>query len=154
MKQVEVIKKLTDTYPKLTLEPGNTYYWSPSEKIVHYKPDNVKEESIWALLHESGHALLEHTHYYSDIELLHMELEAWEKAKELSSDFKSPEIDEDHIQDCLDSYRDWLYKRSLCPDCSLAGAQIEPKTYTCIFCHKKWSVSSERFCRPYRKTAK
>ena len=150
--QDSVILSVSKNYPGLTLMAGDNYYWSPGDKTVYYKEDNHTAEGAWALLHETGHALLEHLQYYSDVELVLMEVSAWEKAKELASE-QGFEIDEDHVQDCLDSYRDWLHKRSLCPDCSLAGVQTDTQTYACIFCHKNWKVSAERFCRPYRRTA-
>jgi hypothetical protein len=152
MKQIEVIKNLTNSYPKIRLEAGDNFYWSPRNKTVFYNQDNNTEEGTWAILHESGHALLDHVQYYTDIELVMMEVEAWEKAKDLASALKI-DIVEDHIQDCLDSYRDWLHKRSLCPDCNLSGIQTETKSYSCIFCKNKWNVTSERFCRPYRRRA-
>jgi len=159
MKQVELLTALATTYPSISLARGDNFYWSPAEKKVFYRPDNTTDEGSWALLHESGHALLDHTQYYSDIELVIMEVEAWEKAKLIAKEINSQDlgseiyIDEDHIQDCLDSYRDWLHKRSLCPDCKLSGAQINSGAYSCVFCHKKWRVSADRFCRPYRRKA-
>ncbi len=149
MRQEEVVAKIKSEYKNISLEPADNYYWSPSENKVFYVLNNNSIEAVWALLHEVGHALLDHTKYFSDIELVKIEVEAWNKAEELASDLDI-EIDEDHIQDCLDSYRDWLHKRSLCPDCDLSGVQVNTKTYVCIFCHKRWSVTSERFCRPYR----
>lgn len=146
----DLLKSISEHHPTIDFKQGETFYWSPSEHIVYYNPEDNTPEGLWALLHESGHALLSHRHYYSDIELVRMELEAWERAKLLGENM-SISIDDDHVQDCLDSYRDWLYKRSLCPDCNLAGLQTDARHYMCIFCHKQWSVSSERFCRPYRR---
>jgi len=151
MNQEKLIKNILKTHPKINFEKGNTYYWSPSNQTVYYGENNTNE-GLWALFHESGHAILEHMHYHSDVELVGMEVEAWEKAKEIA-DKQKIEIDEDHIQDCLDSYRDWLHKRSLCPDCNLAGIQVDTRTYRCIFCQNRWKVSAERFCRPYRRKA-
>lgn len=151
MKRAEIVDKLTTKYPDLLLKSGETYYWSPSDKTVFYRSEDTSQEGNWALLHESGHAILNHENYFSDFELVKLEVEAWEKAKEIATDF-GLEIDEDHIQDCLDSYRDWLHKRSLCPDCRLSSVQTDERTYTCIFCQKKWQVTAERFCRPYRKS--
>lgn len=149
MNQQKLIKNILKHHPSINFEEGDTYYWSPSNQTVYYGQSDGPE-GLWALLHESGHAILEHIHYYSDVELVNMEVDAWEKAKEVASN-QNIEIDEDHIQDCLDSYRDWIHKRSLCPDCNLSGIQIDTHTYTCIFCQKKWKVSAERFCRPYRR---
>ena len=150
MKQSKMIEVLKSKFPDINLVPGDNHYWSPKERNVYFKRDDSTLESTWSLLHETGHALLNHIHYFTDIELLTMEMDAWEKAKNLATELDI-EIDDDHIQDCLDSYRDWLHKRSLCPDCFLSGIQINTSTYSCIFCHKKWKVSSERFCRPYRR---
>ena len=152
MKQIEVIEKLTNSYPNLQIKPGKTYYWSPGDTSVYVAKGDKSPEGIWALLHETGHAILQHERYFTDIELLQMEVEAWDQAQQLMKVLDiDGEIDEDHIQDCLDSYRDWLHKRSLCPDCTLSGIQTKPDTYTCVFCHRKWKVSADLFCRPYRK---
>lgn len=145
-----ILTYIAKEYPDIQLKKSDTFYWSPSDKTVYYSEENTSYEGAWALLHESGHALLDHKRYYTDFELISMEVEAWEKAKDIASDLKIT-IDEDHVQDCLDSYRNWLHKRSLCPDCSLSGIQTDSRQYTCIFCHKKWLVSNQRFCRPYRK---
>ncbi len=147
----ELIIALQQKFPGLLLQASDSFFWSPAEKTVHYDNNAKTKEGLWSLLHETGHALLNHVQYYSDVELVQMEVAAWEKAREIGEDL-AIEIDEDHIQDCLDSYRDWLYKRSLCPDCYLSGVQIAERIYVCIFCQRKWQVSTERFCRPYRKT--
>lgn len=148
----KLAKILGESYLESEPVPGDTFYWSPEHRTVYYDKSNKTPEGMWALLHESGHALLQHTQYYTDIELVLMEVAAWETAKNIAAEMHI-EVDEDHVQDCLDSYRNWLHKRSLCPDCNLSGVQIDSATYTCIFCHKKWTVSAERFCRPYRRTA-
>jgi len=151
MTKNSVVDLLTTNYPDLHLKAGDTYYWSPKDKTIFYKSKDSSDEGAWALLHESGHAILNHLNYYSDFELVKLEAEAWEKAKEIAREFNL-EIDEDHVQDCLDSYRHWLHKRSLCPDCHLSSVQTDSSTYSCIFCHKQWKVSAERFCRPYRRS--
>lgn len=107
---------------------------------------------VWSLLHETGHALLDHTSYKADFELLRLEVEAWERAKLLAADLDVA-IDEDHIQDCLDTYRDWLFKRSICPQCNTKCLQQGDFVhYRCFNCHTVWRVSSSRFCRAYRST--
>ncbi len=154
----QVIDDIKRLYPEVQFKLSNTFYWSPNDQTVYYCNDDNDQESLWALLHETGHGILGHKQYFSDLELVLLEVVAWEKAKELASQLfaqnaksASVEIDEEHIQDCLDSYRDWLHKRSLCPDCHLSSIQIDEHTYACVFCHKKWKVTAERFCRPYRK---
>lgn len=170
-----ILDRVQSAHPAIAFQTADTYYWSPENRTVNYKKNDKDEHGVWSLLHECGHALLNHTKYYSDFELVRMEMEAWEKAKELASELQKElgsqsldlggaavpsildsqssilTIEEDHIQDCLDSYRDWLHKRSLCPDCRLSSIQTDSHTYTCVFCHKKWRVTAARFCRPYRR---
>lgn len=111
------------------------------------------ERNCWALLHETGHALLAHKSYKTDIELLKMEIAAWEKAHELGIQF-AIKIDENHVQDCLDTYRDWLHARALCPSCGTRCLQHSSgHEYRCHNCHTSWKVTPSRFCRPYRSVS-
>lgn len=151
MTQGDLLKELNKHCgDEITFKPGDSYYWSPLDKTIFYQENDRSEIGLWTLLHEACHGLLGHQNYKSDFELVLLESEAWSRAEKLSEEFDI-KIDPDHVQDCLDSYRDWQYKRSLCPSCELGGIQINSKTYNCIFCHGSWSVSSERFCRPYRR---
>lgn len=149
-----IIDKLAIAFPDIKFKSGDSFYWSPNKKLIIYSEDLIDEESgRWALFHELAHAKLGHTSYSSDLGLLKLEVEAWNEAKELSVlyDIK---IDEDHIQDCLDTYRDWLYRRSTCPTCEIVCLQFSPINYKCHNCHTTWSVSTSRFCRPYRLKTK
>lgn len=103
----------------------------------------------WALLHEVSHALLGHQTYHTDVELLQLEVAAWARAEQLAADFDI-HIEADHIQDCLDTYRDWLHGRSICPTCTTRSLQQSDHHYRCHNCHTSWRVSASRFCRPYR----
>jgi len=152
MQQSNLIKKLCKDNPKLTFKVSESYYWSPKNKTVYYQKDNSTPIGLWALIHETCHGLLNHKTYQSDFELVKLEVSAWGRAENLAKKYGLM-IDEDHIQDCLDSYRDWQYKRSICPRCSLGGVQINQNTYSCMFCMNSWNVSSARFCRPYRRQA-
>lgn len=149
--QADLLKKL-EKYcgTEIIFAPGVSYYWKPRDKTVFYQKNDPSEIGLWTLLHETCHGLLNHTSYQSDFELVLLEVEAWEKAEKLATEF-GLKIDQEHVQDCLDSYRDWQYKRSLCPRCDLGGIQITPNSYKCIFCSDKWNVSAARFCRPYRR---
>lgn len=141
---------LKEKLPGVSFEPGDTFFWSPEHSSITYKCDSEPScQSDWSLLHEASHALLEHQRYNNDVELLLMEVAAWKKAKELAKSF-SVEISEDHIQDCLDTYRDWLHQRATCPRCSTVSLQVSTKKYRCHNCFATWSVSKARFCRPYR----
>ncbi len=144
----KMITTLMPSVPGIKFQSGNAFYWSPKHKSITYKPDN-SEESIWALLHETAHALLGHKDYDSDLELLLLEVAAWAKACEVARDL-GVDINEEHIQDCLDTYRDWLHQRSTCPRCSVVSLQVSASEYGCHNCDARWRVSTSRFCRPYR----
>lgn len=136
--------------PTITFVSGKSFFWSPKTQSIHIdEPELETENGCWALLHEMAHALLGHSSYNSDAGLLALEVEAWEKAKRVAKKM-GHSIDPEHIQDCLDTYRDWLYARSTCPTCALNSLQIAPTQYKCLNCSTDWSVSRSRFCRPYR----
>jgi len=148
----QIINRLQKRYPTLHYKLGATFYWTPKTNEVFYNTKSDEPTSIWSLLHETSHALLGHTTYKSDFELLHLEVAAWEKAKEVAAEFDII-IDEDHIQDCLDTYRDWLYARSICPYCNNKSLQQSNlRHYQCFNCHAVWKVTPSRFCRAYRST--
>jgi len=151
-----LLEALQIRFPQLRFTPGKTFVWSPETGEVFYKePETVNtetshEQANWSLLHETGHALLGHTSYQADIQLVKLEVAAWEKAKALAKDFDIV-INEDHIQDCLDTYRDWLHRRSICPTCTTKCLQqSDMRHYRCFNCHTVWKVTSNRFARPYR----
>ena len=145
-----MLDQLRHDYPDLSFVQSDSFYWSPQKNIIHYRFIDDSPESVWPLLHEVGHAQLGHRRYSSDFELLSLEIEAWEQAKLLAKKYAC-EIDEDHIEDCLDTYRDWLYERSTCPICTNSSLQIEVDRYSCFNCNNEWRVSSSRKCRTYRK---
>lgn len=173
----QLLPLLQHDYPAVRFIAGDVFCWSPATNQVMYRrpraakkparsgrlavdkpnssqdpnPDGV--EACYSLLHELGHALLEHQRYQLDIELLQLEVAAWEHAKVLARNYGLA-IDDDHIQNCLDTYRDWLYRRSICPSCTTKALQLDDQPeYRCFNCHATWRVSPSRFCRPYRKSA-
>lgn len=146
----QLIGKLRSQFPEIGFRQDARFVWSPEQNQVTYRSDVDNTEGIWALLHETSHALLGHNNYQNDFELLTMELDAWERAKLLAKEFDAPEIDENHIQDCLDTYRDWLHKRCLCPSCGARSFQEGCGKYSCHNCTTSWNVSQSRFCRTYR----
>ncbi len=147
----KTISNLTSRYPELTFCSSDTFYYSPHDKTVYYDASKTDVSSLWSLLHETGHGVCGHENYFSDVQLLLFEVEAWKEAKLIARNLQL-EIDEEYMQDHLDSYRDWLHKRSLCPACDLSSIQVDADTYSCVFCHKRWKVSDDRFTRPYRKS--
>ncbi len=110
-------------------------------------------ESSYGVLHELAHAQLGHRNYHSDFELIKLESLAWELAAEIGRKYKV-EIDDEHIQNCLDTYRDWLHARSLCPSCGMHVLQKDPHHYRCFNCGAQWRVTSGHFVRPYRLSVK
>lgn len=149
----ELITDLRRRYPRLKFVAGKQFYWSPETGEIFYKAGAGGRRAAWSLLHETGHALLGHKNYKADFELLRLEVAAWEQARRLAAG-AGITIDEDHIQDCLDTYRDWLYKRSICPKCTTKCLQQGDFVhYRCFNCHTVWRVTASRFCRAYRRSA-
>ncbi len=145
----ELLVSLKHDYPKILFIEGNSFRWSPGEKQIIYKSGGGKVNDSWALLHEVGHALLDHSMYNSDFELLKLEVAAWEKAEQIQDKYDI-KINPEHIQNCLDTYREWLYQRSSCPTCNNTCLQTSLTEYRCFNCHSVWKVTVARFCRPYR----
>jgi hypothetical protein len=146
------LSKLKKAFPGLNFVAGNRFSWSPAKQQVIYKQGAGTSDTVavWSLLHEVGHALLDHNNFNYDFELLRLEADAWTKAGELAVQLEQ-QIDPDHIQDCLDTYRDWLYQRSTCPICTNTSLQTDSHTYNCFNCGTVWHVSSSRLCRAYRR---
>jgi hypothetical protein len=146
-----LVQQLQKQFPTISFVPAESFYWSPRKQVVNFvtaaSEDNI---GAWSLLHELGHALLEHKNYGSDFELLSLELAAWEKAQVIAQEYDIV-ISSGHIQDCLDTYREWLYLRSTCPQCMSGSQQIEPHLYSCFNCNTTWRVSRSRQCRSYRQ---
>jgi len=150
----KLLANLRADFPALSFVSGSRFAWSPASNQVMYREDPlVDDASTWALLHEVGHALLEHNNYQTDFELLQLEIAAWNKAKGISKRY-GHQVDSEHIEDCLDTYRDWLYQRSTCPACTACSLQIDSKTYCCFNCDTSWEVSKSRLCRAYRRKQK
>lgn len=135
--------------PDIAFMQGRSFSWSPKNTTITYCKSTTAE-SMWSLLHEFAHAELDHTTYATDFELLTLEVAAWETCKKTAQGLGIT-IDDDHIEDCLDSYRDWLHRRSTCPTCGSTGLQRTETEYHCHNCYTFWQVSAARFCRPYRR---
>ena len=145
---IEAIRAMLPDGHQIT--PGTAFYWSPQTKTIHVRLDKLSSQhGQLALLHEASHALLGHTSYRTDVGLLKLEVAGWEKAKELAHELNI-KVDENHIEDCLDTYRNWLYARSSCPSCHISGLQTASNQYECANCLRVWQVSASRFCRVYR----
>jgi hypothetical protein len=145
----QLIHRLQQDFPAFRFTLGEAPCWSPSSKQIAYQSKDTATARL-SVLHELGHALLGHETYHSDASLLQKETSAWSKAVALAKQYGIA-IDSDHVQNCLDTYRDWLHRRSTCPRCHSHGIQ-QDRIYTCFNCARTWRVSSARFCRPYRAT--
>jgi len=134
----------------ITFTDSGNFYWSPHTKTIHYNLTALDTANgQWALMHETAHAQLGHLSYTNDVGLLKLEVAAWQEAVKLAEHFELS-IDAEHIQECLNTYRDWLYARSTCPTCELNSLQVGETEYVCLNCSTQWFVSQSRFCRPYR----
>ncbi len=144
----KLIDLLRSDFSALSFVEAETFSWSPQDKVIYF--NRAAKHAAWSLLHEAGHMMCQHNSYDSDIELLRMEIEAWQAAKELATKYHR-KIDDGHIEQCLDSYRDWLHQRSKCTVCDQAGLEQDTGQYQCVNCGHSWQVGHDRFCRVYRK---
>lgn len=145
-----LLTRIAADYPDLSFIESAHFAWHAGKRHVSYQKDGRNiAHSLLALLHELGHAILGHADYTYDIELLQLEVAAWEQARQLAARY-SVSIDEDYLQDCLDTYRDWLHLRATCPGCYGRALQAAPGRYRCFNCQTSWQVSRSRLCRPYR----
>lgn len=146
-----VLSQVKRDFPDVTFSQAQSFYWSADTRTIHYCSSS--NNPVWSLFHELGHMTHDHTSYSSDIRLVSIEVEAWDAATTLAEKY-SISIDEDYIQDCLDSYRKWQHDRSKCPKCLMAGLEIKNGNYKCFNCQNQWKVTPNRFCRAYRQTKK
>ena len=146
-----LLPQLHKDFPDITFIPGDSFFWSPKErKITYTTHQDIAEHGVWALLHELSHATLGHEHYDTDYELIKLELTAWQHARRIGKKY-NVSIDGEHIQDCLDTYRDWLHKRATCPNCNVVSLQRSDNLYQCFNCKTTWSVPRSPLCRVTRR---
>lgn len=143
-----LLLKLKRDFPTVDWVAGDKFAWDPRDQKVTFDPSVAHPK--WSLLHEAGHVAASHQTYKSDVSLLKMEVEAWAKAAKLAAIYGET-INKNYVEDCLDSYRDWLHRRSTCPNCSQNGLEQTKGRYHCLNCQHVWEVSEQRFCRVYRK---
>lgn len=148
----QLLSLVSRDFPSIKFKSDTRFAWSPATNSVQYNYSGVSTDS-YSLLHELSHALLGHSNYTRDFELIRIETEAWNQARLLARKYEIS-IDQDYIQDCIDTYREWLHSRSRCPQCNNSGVQIEPNhNYKCTNCGQIWQVSNSRLCRSYRSTS-
>jgi len=135
----------------LTLKKGELFSWNHTACVITYSPKAKSADAY--LLHEFSHALLQHQEYARDIDLLKMERAAWDKAITIASNFHVT-IDDNLIESALDTYRDWLHERSICPTCNATGIEASKQQYECVSCHTTWRANEARDCSLRRYTTK
>ena len=124
------LQRIESDFPNLVFREGHKFTFRPPKTII-IGPSEENDEML--LLHEVGHAISGHRDFDTDIRRLKMEVEAWEKARELAPIYNIV-IDEDAIEDELDTYRDFLHKKSRCPECGLTRFQTPDGNYHCPRC--------------------
>lgn len=144
-----LIEKLRADFPQFNFVAGEDFHWNFETQTIFFTDSTDFEAQI---LHELGHALNSHSSFEMDVELLQMEVEAWQTAREISRKY-GIRIRNDLVENHLDTYRDWLHKRSLCPNCLVNGFQQSDSSYKCPACRTVWSVNDSRF-KNLRRTKK
>lgn len=120
-------------FPDFTFKPGSKFAWRPPKTIV-LGPQEPHFNLL--MLHELGHATLGHTAFKTHVERLKMEVAAWQQAKIFSKTYNIP-YNEDFVESQLDTYRDWLHAKSLCPNCKLTRYQLPSGEYICPLCDRR-----------------
>ncbi len=113
---------------------GKKFAFSPPKSIKIGPPE---EGAKLLFLHELGHALLKHRIFRTEVERLKMEVDAWEKARELAAQY-GVEFDDEKMQDELDTYRDFLHAKSRCPKCGLTRYATPDGVFHCPRCEELW----------------
>lgn len=151
-KSWSLLEKLCTDYPKLRFVTGRKFMFRPPRTIVIEQKffeqkmftkereeavvDPCRSEQIFydlRLLHEVGHALLEHKDCSSELDRIKKERSAWEKAQALSYIYNVP-YDKEFVEAELDSYRDWLERKLRCPECGMARYSDRGGVLRCPSC--------------------
>ncbi len=138
-----VLASIIAAFPAYTFASDSDCFWSPETATIHYCKQ-MSEQDVWDVLHEIGHAQLGHRSYDLDVSLLRNEVAAWEHAMMVLAPRFKIVIDPNYKEAQLDTYRDWLYARSLCPNCQHAGIQKANLSYQCFNCSSSWHANDAR----------
>ena len=150
-KKNRLLDRLRVDNPAIQFIASDHFSWSAETRSICYSSTDETTDSFeYSLIHELAHSLLKHTIFRNDIELIGMERDAWDTAVAHGERY-GVTIPTEHIEKCMDSYRDWLHARSLCPHCHQCGVQVAKTSYRCIFCDSAWRVPESRLCRVQRR---
>ena len=128
---IKLINTLESDYPHLTFKTGPKFAFKAPKTITTGPPHQF---SALLTLHELAHAILKHKNYSLDIQRLKMERDAWSYVQSTLCPQYSIPFDEDFAQNQLDTYRDWLHKKSLCKTHHVTRYQDPTGTYHCPLC--------------------
>lgn len=148
---ISLVNKLRTDFPQFQFVTSDQFKWSPAKSTIVY--DSVSND-VTSLLHEVSHAVLNHDSYAKDVQLIEMERDAWEHARGILGPLYAIPIDEGIIQASMDTYRDWLHSRSICPNCDATGVQVKKNMYRCVACNALWIVNDARICALRRYSLK
>jgi len=141
-----MFNQIVASFPDIEFRSSGIFAWRPHLQAIEYDEEKIAtSRGLLLLLHEVGHHMSGHDRTSSDRELLKQEVQAWTKAKLLATKIGLP-FDDSVREDCLETYRDWLYQRSLCPTCNHQGLEVE-KLYHCINCNEKWQTPTSLHCQ-------
>lgn len=146
-----LLAKLQQDLPNLHFEQSDICCWSPKNNTVYYRK-LFKIDDVYNLLHEAAHGSLGHKEFNNDLELIRLEIEAWQYAKNHLSKPLGVTIAEAYVDDSLETYRTWVHNRSRCPNCQQNGLQTKNDTYQCLNCRCRWRVNDARQCQLKRYT--
>lgn len=146
----ELLSRLRADHPDITFVVGDDFKWSKAGSELTVAIEGPPEY----ILHELAHAVLEHSDYTLDIQLLAQEREAWDYAKATLMPKYSLEGNDGLAEEALDTYREWMHARALCPSCGLSCLQPKTSTYVCVNCRCSWRPNDARRCalRRYKLT--
>lgn len=146
----ELLSRLRADYPDIMFVVGDDFKWSNARRELTI----MENESPLYILHELSHALLKHTDFELDIQLLKQEREAWDFARSTLVPKYAVRSDESLVEESLDTYRQWMHARSICPSCGLSCLQTKTSTYVCVNCRCSWRPNDARRCalRRYKLT--
>lgn len=139
-----LINSLTQDFPEFIFQNASAFWWSAQQKTVYIDPNAQNAASF--ILHELSHAVLGHQGYKRDIDLIKLERDAWDYAQNTLAPRYKITLHDDHVQDNLETYREWLHSRSTCPECDTTGLQMKTHIYRCLTCGHLWRVNEARLC--------
>lgn len=142
-----LIDKLREDFPGVRFEEAEV--WRSGDRVVGFVAGDENGELL--LLHELAHIVLRHESYTRDVELVRMEMEAWEEVKSTLAPRYGVEFKAELAESQLDTYREWLDKRSRCPKCNYTGWQVNSAKYQCPLCRDEWRVGNSVARQVYRQ---